>query len=155
MANQEFKIQSTGLSLNGVALNVSANGKMVIPGVTRATSSVAIEVEDTGDQTTSWPDIPVVIDGYTYEVFITGNANGQVGWTAATYVVDQLDGDGYIDGITVSDGGTGYTGEAVTYSEVMWAAPTGTPIDNSKTLVVALRCIVNVISGSTLVCTTP
>jgi hypothetical protein len=54
----------------------------------------------------------------------------QVGWSPATYEVEELDDDGYIDGISVVDGGTGYTGEAVTYSNVMFGTNTSDPINN-------------------------
>jgi hypothetical protein len=132
MTMQPFKIQSPTLSLNGVNIDTSAQGKLVIPGVTRAGTSVAIEVNDTADQTVTWTGTPVVIDGYTYYCTIQGN-QPIVGWTAATYAIDGLDGDGYINSISVVTGGTGYTGEAVTYSQVMYAAPEGTSIDNTTT----------------------
>jgi hypothetical protein len=57
----------------------------------------------------------------------------QVGWSPATYEVEELDDDGYIDGINVVDGGTGYTGEAVTYSNVMFGTNTSDPINNFDT----------------------
>lgn len=125
MANKPFEIQSTALSINGVTLDTSANGKLVIPGVTRASSSVAIEVNDTADQTTTWTDIPVIIDGYEY-ASLNGDLTPQVGWQSAVYQVDAIDGEGYIDGISIVNGGAGYTGEAITYSQVMYAAPLGT-----------------------------
>ena len=40
MANKEFKIQSDTISLNGVPLSSSADGKVVLPGVTIAEGSV-------------------------------------------------------------------------------------------------------------------
>jgi hypothetical protein len=125
-----FEIQSPALSINGVLIDTSAQGKLVIPGVTRAGTSVAIEVDDTEDQTATWTGTPVVIDGYTYYTIIQGNSPIN-GWTAATYAIAELDDDGYIDGIDVVTGGAGYTGEAVTYSTVMFAAPEGTQIDPS------------------------
>lgn len=133
MTMQPFKIQSPTLSLNGVNIDTSAQGKLVIPGVTRAGTSVAIEVNDTGDQTDTWgqfnPSDLTVIDGYQFAV-LNGDLQAQVGWTAATYVVDAIDGDGYIDGITVTAGGAGYTGEAVTYSQQMLVTNYPDPINN-------------------------
>ncbi len=125
-----FEIQSPALSINGVLIDTSAQGKLVIPGVTRAGTSVAIEVDDTDDQTTEWTGTPVVIDGYTYYTAIQGNSPIN-GWTAATYEVDEIDDDGFIDEINVVTGGAGYTGEAVTYSQTMYAAPENTLIDPS------------------------
>ena len=131
MTMKPFEIQSPALSINGVLIDTSAQGKLVIPGVTRAGTSVAIEVEDTGDQSVGWQDVPVVIDGYTYELYITGNAPGIAGFTAATYVVEEIDDEGHIDNISVVSGGANYSGDAVTYSQIMYAAPNGTPINNS------------------------
>lgn len=125
-----FEIQSPALSINGVLIETSANSKLVVPGITKASTSVAIEVEDTGDQSYDWgqstdPATITIIDGYTY-VVQDNQLVGQQGWTAATYAIDEIDGDGYIDGISVVDGGAGYTGEAVTYSNTMWASVDGT-----------------------------
>lgn len=126
-----FEIQSPSLSINGVLIDTSVQGKLVIPGVTRASTSVAIEVDDTEDQTQSWGSIPTVIDGYHYAV-LNGEilGGGQQGWSPATYEVEELDDDGYIDDINVVDGGAGYTGEAVTYSRVMFGTNTSDPINN-------------------------
>jgi hypothetical protein len=132
MTMKPFEIQSTSLSLNGVVLDTSVSGKLLIPGITRATVSVAIEVNDIQDQTKTWNNTPVIIDGYTYAVSVANEFSGQIGWTAATYAADGIDGEGFIDGISVVDGGAGYTGEAVTYSQTMWAADSGTPIDGSS-----------------------
>jgi hypothetical protein len=127
MTMKPFEIQSPALSINGVLIDTSAQGKLVIPGVTRAGTSVAIEVEDTGDQAYAWtsdigkPEDLTILDGYTYEVTITQSIQAQGGWTAATYAADDIDDEGYIDGISVVSGGTGYTGQAATYSQTMWA----------------------------------
>lgn len=128
-----FEIQSTALSIGGVTIDTSAQGKLVIPGVTRAGTHVAIEVEDTGDQTDTWgqfdPSQLTVIDGYQFAV-LNGDVQAQVGWTAATYAVDSIDGEGFIDGISVITGGAGYTGEAVTYSQQMLVTDYSDPINN-------------------------
>ena len=132
MTMKPFKIQSTSLSLNGVNIDTSLNGHLVIPGVTHASSSIAIEVNDTNDQTATWTGTPVVIDGYTYAVTVDQSIQGQIGWQAAEYAIDGLDGEGFIDGISVTYNGANYTGEAVTYSQTMWAAVEGTSIDPSS-----------------------
>lgn len=125
-----FEIQSTALSIGGVKIDTSASGNLVLPGVTHAGSSVAIEVYDTQDQTHAWtadighPEHLTILDGYTYAVTIAQTISGQVGWTAATYAANGIDSDGFITDISVVDGGAGYTGEAVTYSETMWASKT-------------------------------
>jgi hypothetical protein len=129
-----FEIQSPSLSINGVLIDTSAQGKLVIPGVTRAGTSVAIEVEDTGDQSYSFganadPSTITVIDGYQFAV-LNGDVQAQVGWTAATYSADEIDDEGYIDGISVVDGGAGYTGEAVTYSHQMLATEFADPLSS-------------------------
>ena len=134
---QPFKIQSPTLSLNGVNIDTSQQGKLVIPGITRAGTSVAIEVNDSSDQTHSWgvgADYTqlVIIDGYQFAVLNGDVVSPIVGWEAATYAANAIDGEGYIDGISVVTGGAGYTGEAVTYSQTMWAtyAPMSDPIAN-------------------------
>ena len=121
-----FEIQSTALSIGGVTIDTSAQGKLVIPGVTRASTSVAIEVEDTGDQSTSWQTTPQVIDGYAYTVNVTQQETAQAGWSAATYEVNELDDDGYIDGINVTSGGSGYTTVPASFCGVMFASEDGT-----------------------------
>jgi hypothetical protein len=136
MTMQPFKIQSPTLSLNGVNIDTSAQGKLVIPGVTRAGTSVAIEVNDTGDQTIAYTQLNgdatllTIIDGYQFAVLNGDVVSPIVGWTAATYAADALDGEGFIDGISVVTGGAGYTGEAVTYSHQMLATTYADPINN-------------------------
>ena len=83
MTMKPFEIQSPTLSINGVKIDTSAQGKLVLPGVTKAGTSVAIEVEDTGDQTQTWIGTPQVIDGYTYEVNYNGYNQQIVGWSSA------------------------------------------------------------------------
>ena len=55
MAKKPFEIQGQTLKIGGTELNSSTDGKIVIPGVTRATGYQAYEVEDTDDdQTQTW-----------------------------------------------------------------------------------------------------
>ena len=106
MANKEFKIQSDTVSLNGVPLSSSVDGKVVIPGVTRATGYRVEEVEDSGDQTYQFtPNSEVVvIDLVLYNAIVEGgNTSIYADFTATT------DDEGYIDEITVNGRGT-YTG---------------------------------------------
>ena len=112
MANQEFKIQSDTVSLNGVNLSASSDGKVVIPGITRATGYRVEEVEDTGDQ--SYSNFPadtegevVVIDLVKYNAIVEqGNEE-----LYATYTVT-TDDEGYIDEIQVDNAGTYTSPEA-------------------------------------------
>ena len=102
MANKPFAIQGADLTLGGVNLQAGTTG-VVIPGVTQATSYKVEEVEDTGDQTHSFVDFPVfIIDYVTYlDYDNTGSSSNR-----AVYLSDTLDDEGYIDGISVDDGGS-------------------------------------------------
>lgn len=40
MTNKAFEIQGSTISLNGVDLSASSDGKVVIPGVTRSTGTI-------------------------------------------------------------------------------------------------------------------
>ena len=109
MANKEFKIQSDTVSLNGVPLSSSTDGKVVIPGVTRSTGFRVEEVEDSGDQTYQFtPNSEVVvIDLVLYNAIIEGgNESLYADYTATT------DDEGYIDEIQVNGRGTYIGGES-------------------------------------------
>ena len=108
MAIKPFAIQGADLTLGGVNLQAGTTG-VVIPGVTQATNYQAEEVNDTGDQILSFVDFPVfVIDYVTYLDYQgTGSSSRR-----ATYTVDTLDDEGYIDGITVESGGEYTSGES-------------------------------------------
>jgi hypothetical protein len=102
---------------------------VVIPGVTQATSYVPEEVEDLGDQTVTWQDIPVVIDQETFNRY-SGIITLQDGWVAPTYEVQELDGEGYIDGIDITGNGNIPSSDIVAHmTDNMFAAPAGSSID--------------------------
>ncbi|CAB4129148.1 Collagen triple helix repeat [uncultured Caudovirales phage] len=92
------------ISIGDSVLSESVSGKLVVPGLTRATALHADEVEDTSDQTYSFNSTPVIIDQYEYTVR-SGLATPSNSYVAAEYIVDGLDGEGFIDGITVDVGG--------------------------------------------------
>ena len=91
------------ITVGNAVISESATGKLVLPGVTRATALHADEVEDTEDQSYSFGDIPDIIDEYEYTIRAGATPDGT--YVAAEYVVDGIDGEGFIDGITVDVGG--------------------------------------------------
>lgn len=105
MAKKPFEIQSADLIIGGVNLQ-AGTGSIVIPGVTQATNYRVEEVEDTDvDQTLTFQSAPIVIDYVTWNDYVqSGTSTGK-----AEYIVEELDDDGYIDDIEVTDGGTSYT----------------------------------------------
>ena len=101
MANKAFEIQNSSLRVGGVELQAGTTG-VVIPGITQATSYKVEEVKDRGDQTVTFPAPPIVID---YTTYLDYDNNGtSVG--RAEYIVEELDDDGYIDDIEVTDRGS-------------------------------------------------
>lgn len=120
MANKPFAIQGADLTLGGVNLQAGSNG-VVIPGVTRATSYVPEEVEDTGDQTYAFNSPPVVID-HTYYSILNGDYSPS-GYTEAEYAVTELDGDDYIDSIDIVSQGSGWDSTSANGAQNndMWA----------------------------------
>lgn len=117
MANKPFAIQGADLTLGGVNLQAGTTG-VVIPGVTRATSYKVEEVDDRGDQTLTFTSAPVVID---YQIFLDYLNNGS-STGRAEYSVDEIDGDGYIDGISVNAPGAYTANESSAASRNdMWA----------------------------------
>lgn len=115
MAKKAFEIQGTTFSIGGVKLNSSADGNVVIPGITRATWYTIDEVDDTGDQEQTWDSPPVIIDKVDYNI-LTG-ANPET-FNHATIYTAELD-DGYIDEIGVEYSTplpTEYNLEAVNYA---------------------------------------
>jgi len=119
MANKEFKIQSDTISLNGVPLSSSADGKVLLPGVTRATNYQVKEVEDTDvDQTLVFVGQPVtVIDAVTYNDYLNNGAS--IG--RATYTLEYEDGGESIDEINVVTPGAYTSAEATTNENTdMW-----------------------------------
>jgi hypothetical protein len=101
MANKAFEIQNSSLRIGGVELQAGTTG-VVIPGVTQATSYKVDEVDDNGDQSVTFPAPPIVIDYTTYfDYDNNGTSTGR-----AEYIVEELDDDGYIDDIEVTDRGS-------------------------------------------------
>jgi hypothetical protein len=105
MANKPFAIQGADLTLGGVNLQAGTTG-VVIPGVTQAATYTVEEVEDTGDQTHSFSTRPFLIDRYTY-LILNGNQNNPGGsWTRPEYLVEEIDDDGFIDGVEITNAGS-------------------------------------------------
>ena len=127
MANKEFKIQSDTISLNGVPLSSSADGKVVIPGVTRATGYSADEVKEYdsySDETVYNQGTPTIVDHYTY-LAGRGSLTPPQNWVAATYSVI-LDDENKIDDIEIDSAGSNYPEEAVTINtDNMFISPSG------------------------------
>lgn len=120
MANKPFEIQGSTLSIGGVELNSSTDGKVVIPGVTRSTGYQVQEVNDTGEQTTSFQTIPIIIDYTTWQVWDQfGSLNGYGPY--ADYIIDELDDEGFIDGINVDTPGSYAANELANEGNDMYA----------------------------------
>lgn len=120
-----FEIQGAQLKLGGVQLEAGNTG-VVIPGVTRATSYKVEEVNDTGDQTITIENSPLVVDAAAFAAF--NNAETFVeGY--ASYNVD-LDDNLYIDDIEVDNEGS-YTQQEASIAESsdMWAYGGGNSAD--------------------------
>ena len=108
MTIKPFAIQGADLTLGGVNLQAGTTG-VVIPGVTQAASYKVEEVNDTGDQTQGWGEpgstFPTVIDNGQYSI-LNGDVQEPAGYSPAVYEVQELDGEEFIDGIDVTDGGS-------------------------------------------------
>ena len=128
MTIKPFAIQGADLTLGGVNLQAGTTG-VVIPGITRATSYIPEEINDTGDQTYQFAvDTDVyAIDAVTYNTIV---ADGNVS-SFASYI-GYTDGEGYIDRFEVNSQGT-YTQQQATTAEsgdiYVWIGTTGTPYD--------------------------
>ena len=104
MANKEFKIQSGTVSLNGVNLSASADGNVVLPGVTKAAGYQVEEVNDTGNQTIQWnPSLPIYVLDNAELTHLYGDTRSN-SYSAATYTAT-LDDNGYIDEVVVGSAG--------------------------------------------------
>jgi hypothetical protein len=104
MANKPFEIQSSTLTIGGVDLQAGTTG-VVIPGVTQAIDYFVEEVDERGDQTVTFQSAPILIDYVTYlDYENNGSSSGR-----AEYSVDEIDDDGYIEGINIDSQGA-YTG---------------------------------------------
>lgn len=118
--------------VGNAAIKTTATGNLILPGLTRAVASSAYaeEVEDTGDQTHSFTTTPTVIDNARYELLTGGQVSS---FTPAEYSVDALDGEGFIDGISIDrvNRGVGYAGDVAALAEQgMWATEAADPINN-------------------------
>ena len=120
MTIKPFAIQGADLTLGGVNLQAGTTG-VVIPGITRATSYIPEEINDTGDQTHAFTTIPVVID-HTYYSILNGDYSPS-GYTEAEYAVTELDGEGFIDGIDIVSQGSGWDSTSANGAQNnnMWA----------------------------------
>lgn len=126
MAKKSFEIQGSTLRIGGLDLQAGASS-IVIPGVTQATSYIPEEVEQISDDDTTWDNLPVIIDHYTWRVLINDTIPPQ-GWTAPTYEA-QID-DSSIDEIAITDPGAGITEQiAIVMTDNIMAAPAGTSVD--------------------------
>jgi hypothetical protein len=131
MTIKPFAIQGADLTLGGVNLQAGTTG-VVIPGVTQAVNYVPEEIEDVGDQTTTWTQVPVVID-HTYYSILKGDyipSNGG-GYVEAEYAVTELDDDDFIDGIEIVSQGSGWNLSSANGAKNnnMWAYA-GDPVAN-------------------------
>jgi len=124
MAIKPFEIQSPSLVLAGVQMQAGATG-VVIPGVTQATSYSVEEVDDTGDQTTTWGSVPTVIDNGRYAILNGGSEPS--GYTASVYTVEELDSNSYITDIQVDTAGSFPASYESTVSQNMWATTVADP----------------------------
>ena len=108
MTIKPLAIQGADLTLGGVNLQAGTTG-VVIPGITRAANYIPEQVEDTGDQTVTWGRYaPIVID-YTRFSILNGDYTPAGNYEPATYFVDALDDEGYIDGgIDITDPGANW-----------------------------------------------
>jgi hypothetical protein len=116
--------------VGNAAIKTTAAGNLILPGITRAVASSAYaeEVEDRGRQTHSFATVPTVIDNARFERLSGGDVSN---FGPALYEVDELDDDGYIDGITITDPGTGYADDVAALAEQgMWATEVANPLSS-------------------------
>ena len=130
-ATQRFRHLYVGpgtVYIGNAAISTTATGNLILPGVTRAVASSAYaeEVQDTGRQTHAFTTSPTVIDG---ALWLQYTADSMPTFTPAVYSVDQLDGEGFIDGITIVSRGAGYSGAvAEAAHQPMWATESLIPL---------------------------
>jgi hypothetical protein len=114
--------------IGNAAIKSTLTGNLILPGVTRAVANTAYaeEVYEEDDQEYSFATVPTVIDNARYSD-LSGRVNG-LSFTPAEYSVIQLDGDGYIDGITITSPGSGYSDQVDSLADQdMWATEVATP----------------------------
>jgi hypothetical protein len=131
-ATQRFRHLYVGpgtVYIGNAAIKSTATGNLILPGITRAVASSAYaeEVNDRGRQTYSFATTPTIIDNAQY-LDLAGRVNG-LSFTPAEYLVDQLDGEGFIDGITINVPGSGYSDTVADLAQQnMWATEVTTPL---------------------------
>ncbi len=86
-------------------ISESVSGKLVLPGITTATTLFANEVEETGDQTRTWANPPFLLDAYQFGV-ASGTITPDPDYSPADYDSGDIDDDGYISEIEVYEPGT-------------------------------------------------
>ena len=130
-ATQRFRHLYVGpgtVYIGNAAIKSTTAGNLILPGITRAIASTAYaeEVYEEDDQELTFTTVPTVIDNARYSD-LSGRVNG-LSFTPAEYSVDQLDGDGYIDGITITSPGAGYSDQVDNLADQdMWATEVATP----------------------------
>jgi hypothetical protein len=130
-ATQRFRHLYVGpgtVYVGNAAIKTTATGNLILPGLTRAIASTAYaeEVYEEDDQELTFTTVPTVIDNARYSD-LSGRVNG-LSFTPAQYSVDQLDGEGYIDGITITSPGSGYSDQVARLAEEdMWATEVANP----------------------------
>lgn len=132
MANKEFKIQSDTISLNGVSLSSSADGKVVLPGVTRATNYVVKEIDNVegneGNPNFNSQSV-MVLDNAQFN-FYAGITSPSPQYMSAQYLV-QLEDDGTIDEIDVDVQGLYSDADrSLATGGLMWATDVPNATDN-------------------------
>lgn len=113
------------ITVGDSVISESTTGKLVVPGLTRATTLFADEVEDTGDQTYVFATAPVVIDAALYNALLNSLDTSHFADFSVT-----LDGDGYIDSIQINGTGAYSQAEADVAKGSMYAY-VGTDPDRS------------------------
>ena len=103
MAKKQFEIQGSTLRIGGVDIEAGTTS-VVIPGVTQVTSYRVDEVEDPFAQTEHFFTVPTVIDAAQFRN-LSGDYTSYSSFEAAVYEVQELDDDGFIDGIDVESEG--------------------------------------------------
>ena len=131
MANREFKIQSDTISLNGVPLSSSVDGKVVIPGVTRGSSFRVDEVKDRDGEEYQFSETIAVIDYVTYQEILNQTGDGS---SRADYITS-LDDELKIDEIEVGGSGTYTAQEAADNSSNDMYAYVGTSSASDRPIV--------------------
>jgi len=96
------------ITIGNSVLTESQTGKLVVPGLTRATGYHAGETQDTGDQTYQFtPDAFVYIIDHTYYSILDGQYTPNGSYVNASYGAT-ADGEGYLGDIGIASPGSGW-----------------------------------------------